>query len=86
VNGQASERIRYSPDEIMDLSDSDARRVLVEVGVPRDHLLFGASGNLRSEVAASGRECLHIGEVGGGDELRVDSNSPSVRMMVTNGT
>lgn len=78
MSDQTSERIRYPEQDVLALSESDGRLVLTEVGVPRDHLLFGANESLRREVTASGRTCLRIGEVGSGDGLFVDEKSGEI--------
>lgn len=78
MTGPKAVKIIYPAQDISSLSDADARIVLTETGILRDHLLFAARKTPRQEVAMGGRPSLLIGEVGGGDGLFVDAASGDV--------
>lgn len=78
MSDQEPDRMRYSEQSVLDLSDADGKLVLTKSGIPREHLLFGASETLRREVTADGHLWWQVGEVGDGDALFVDGGSGEV--------
>ncbi|WP_053755484.1 SUKH-4 family immunity protein [Streptomyces sp. MMG1533] len=71
---------RYTPESLSSVRDATARRLLAEVGLPSDHLLFAATGPAARSVRANGseRHLLKLGQGGDYDEYCIDIDSGEI--------
>ncbi|GAA4018456.1 SUKH-4 family immunity protein [Streptomyces sp. NBC_01352] len=71
---------RYTPESLSSVRDANARRLLTEVGLPEDHLLFTATSPAERTVRANGseRRLLKLGQGGDYDEYCIDIDSGEI--------